>query len=243
VTDDDHEPIPSDDRPRRIPVWVIPLMIGIVAVTAGVFTWRAGQLGSAAAFEDRQAVGQTIKQQQVEVEARLGAIEAAVGYVRYRADYAEAAALDDLADQLSAQGIDALASSLEADASRLRISASELAVAAGVFGRQSFLNQVVTSSDVPVPFEFQEKVRQLETQLTTGIGSPGALDPDEWADRADDTRSRVRALRIAAMLLLTAAVAFTVAQLTARRPTRWAGTAVGSALFLVVSAATVMTVF
>ena len=80
-----------DSRRRVIPVWLVPLLIGVVTVTAGLFTWRAGQLGSSAAFEDRQSVGQTIQQQEQNVEVSLTAVNDAVAYVRYVADYAEAA--------------------------------------------------------------------------------------------------------------------------------------------------------
>lgn len=228
---------------RSLPPWLVPLLIGIVTVTAGVFTWRAGQLGSSAAFEDRQSVGQTIKQQEQQVEVSLGAVNDAVAYVRYVADFAEAAALDDVATELQDQQIDTLASKFSSDADTLRLSASELATASGVFGQQSLISEEVTASDEPLPFDIDEQIALLEAQATTGIDSAGELDPQGWARQADDTRSRVRALRLATLLLLVAVVGYTVAQLAERRPARWAGFFVGSAMFLVVGFATVLTVY
>jgi len=230
--------------PRRvIPVWLVPLLIGIVTVTAGLFTWRAGQLGSSAAFEDRQSVGQTIKREEQRVEVSLGAVNDAVAYVRYVADFAEAGALDDIAGELQAQQQDSFATTFSDDADTLRRSASELAAASGVFGQQTLLSQVITLSDQPQPFDLDDQIARLEAQATTGIASAGDLDPQRWADQADETRSRVRGLRLATLLLLVSVVAYTIAQLAEQRPIRWAGFAVGSTMFCVVSVTTIATVF
>ena len=232
-----------DPRRRIIPVWLVPLLIGVVTVTAGLFTWRAGQLGSSAAFEDRQSVGQTIQQQEQRVEVSLGAVNDAVAYVRYVADFAEAAALDDIATELTEQQQDTFATTFSDDADTLRVSATELAAASGVFGQQTLLAEIVRLSDQPQPFDIDDQIASLEAQATTGIASAGQLDPQRWADQADDTRDRVRALRLATLLLLVAVVAYTVAQLAEHRPTRWAGFAVGSAFFSVVTVTTIATVF
>jgi hypothetical protein len=214
-----------------------------VTVTAGLFTWRAGQLGSAAAFEDRQAVGQTIRQQEQEVEAGVRAVNDAVAYVAYVADYAEAAALDDLADELAGQGADALATNTADDARALRGSASTLAGAAGVFGRQTLLSSIVSSSTSPLPFDLDEQLVRLRAEASTGISSPGDLDPERWAAQADDTRRRARGLRVGTLLLLVAVLALTVAEVALRRATRLTGLAIGLTLFVAVSAVTISTVY
>ena len=56
--------------------------------------------------------------------------------------------------------------------------------------------------DIPIPFDVQTKVAQLEAQAQVGLDAPGVLEPDVWADRANDTRDRVRALRLAALGLV-----------------------------------------
>lgn len=228
---------------RRLPPWFIPLVIGLVTITAGVFTWRAGQLASSAAFDDRQSVGQTITEQEIAVEARLAAVNDAVVYVGYVAEFAEAAALDDLAEELSEQGFDGFAATFADDADQLRDNASRRAQAAGVFGEESLLVQRVASPDVPLDFDVDSQVRRIEAQLTSGVGSPGVVDPDRWAEQADDTRQRVRGLRVATFMLLIAVAALTVAQLSVRRPTRLVGAGAGTLVFLSTVVVTIGTVW
>jgi hypothetical protein len=234
---------PAKERRRLIPVWFLPLLIGLVTITAGLFTWRAGQLGSTAAFEDRQSVGQTITQQRQAVEARIGAINDAVAYVGYAADYAEAGAYDQLAAAVEQAGAPELAAGYADDADRLRQSSSRIAAAAGVFGQQSLLTQLASDSDQPLPFDIEKQVRLLEAEATTGVGSPGVPDPDSWAAEADATRSRVRDLRWATLLLLVAVVGLTIAQLTDRTLTRRVGAAFGLGLYVLVVVSTAVSVY
>lgn len=230
-------------RRRLIPVWFIPLLIGLVTITAGVFTWRAGQLGSTAAFEDRQSVGQTILQQRQAVEARIAAINDAVTYVGYIADFAEADALDATAAAAATQGATDLASGFADDADQLRLSSSRIAVASGVFSQQQLLTQLAASPDEPLPFDLDQQVRILEAEATTGVGSPGVPDPNRWAAQADATRSRVRNLRWATLLLLVAVLTLTIAQLTDRTITRRIGAASGLSLYVIVVLTTALSVF
>ena len=37
-------PAPTEEA-RRLPKWLVPGLIGLVTITAGLLTWRAGQLG------------------------------------------------------------------------------------------------------------------------------------------------------------------------------------------------------
>jgi hypothetical protein len=244
TTTDPEATEPARSEPRRlIPVWGLPLVIGVVTITAGVFTWRAGQLGSTAAFQDRQSVGQTIVQQEQATEVSLAAINDAVAYVRYVADYAEAGAFDALLPTLEAQGAVGTARSFEAQANELRRSASELAVASGLFGQQKVLTQLAVAPDEPLSFDLDDQIDLLEAEVTTGVDSAGIPNPDEWATRADDTRGRVRGLRLATLLLLGAVAALTVAQLTNRTATRRVGAALGSAVYVTVVVTTLVTVF
>jgi hypothetical protein len=240
---DDPNPQHDDNSRRRVPRWGLPLLIGLVTITAGVVTWRAGQLGSSAAFEDRQSVGQTITQQEQRTEAGLATVNDAVGYVDYAAAFAEAAAAEDLADEAAAQGNTEVAETLRSAAARLRRTASGKARAVGVFGSESLLRQVVANSTDPIPFDLEEQLAARQAEASTGITSPGTLDPDGWADRADATRTRVRALRLAAALLLMSAVAFTVAQLATGRGVRRVAVVLGSGIYLLIVGTTLTSVF
>lgn len=228
---------------RLIPVWFLPLLIGLVTITAGVFTWRAGQLGSTAAFEDRQSVGQTILEQRQAVEARIAAINDAVAYVGYRADFAEADALDAAATEVDARGASELGARFTNDADQLRLSSSRIAVASGVFSQQALLTQLAASPNTPLPFDIEQQVRKLEAAATTGVGSPGVPDPDKWAAQADATRKQVRGLRWATLLLLVAVLILTIAQLTDRRITRRIGAASGLSLYVLVVLTTAISVY
>ena len=244
MTEDDPGPDHAVDAPRRyIPIWLLPLLIGVVTIIAGVFTWRAGQLGSTAAYEDRQSVGQTIVQQQQSTEVALAAITDAVAYVRYVAAYAEAGAIDSLLPTLEAQGADTLAQTFATQADEQRAAASDLAEASGLFGEQTLLTQLVASPDDPLPFDLDDQIELLEAQVTTGLTSPGVPNPDDWAEQADATRDRVRSLRLATLLLLVAVVFYTAAQLTDRTLTRRVGAALGSTVFVTVVVTTMATVF
>jgi len=241
--DPDHDNDHDEEQGRRLPPWLLPLVIGLVTISAGVVTWRAGQLGSSAAFEDRQSVGQTIAQQEQRTEAGLATVNDAVGYVDYAASFAEAAAADDLADEAEAQGNTAVAETLRSGADRLRLTASQKAQAVGVFGNESLLQQAVANSTDPIPFDIEEQLAARNAEVSTGITSPGDLDPDGWAERADATRTRVRALRLAAALLLMSAVAFTVAQLATGRRVRQVAVVLGSGIYLLIMGTTLTSVF
>ncbi|MCD9625699.1 hypothetical protein [Rhabdothermincola salaria] len=243
TADDPGQDRPADPPRRYIPIWLLPLLIGVITIIAGIFTWRAGQLGSTAAYEDRQSVGQTIVQQQQATEVALAAITDAVAYVRYVAAYAEADAIDALLPTLRDQGADDLADTFATQADEQRVAASDLAYASGLFGEQTLLTQLVAAPDDPLSFDLDAQIEVLQAEVTTGLASPGVPNPDDWAERADDTRDRVRNLRWATLLLLVAVVFYTAAQLTDRVLTRRVGTALGSTLALTVVVTTVVTVF
>ena len=89
--------------------WAIAFLIGLATVTAASFTWRAAQIGSTAAYDDRQSISETVRAEQGEVERTIAIAAAAREYVRYRADYGVAAALDREAARLAAAGSSRLA--------------------------------------------------------------------------------------------------------------------------------------
>lgn len=241
--DDPHDPVGSSEdgssgdgsEARTLPAWLVPALIGLVTITAGLLTWRAGQLGSSAAYEDRQSVGQTITQQKQVTEAGLRTTAQASGYVSYVADLAQAEALADLAAEASEQGHPDVATALEEQARRVVESADQLAEAKGVLSEQEILRSELSDEGRTVApgFDVQERFEALETEAATGIASPGVLDPDAWASRADGTRAQVLALRHATVFMLMAVAAYTVAELARRRATRLAGFAVGGVIYLV----------
>lgn len=212
----------------------MPLLIGLVTITAGLFSWRAGQLASSAAYEDRQSVGQTIKQEQLNVQAGLQTVNDAVGYVSYRADFAEATALDGVAVELAEQGQSDAAAAASEEADELRESATRRAESVGVFGQQSVLNQSVLAPEEPISFDLDDQLASNQAELATGITAPGVLDPDKWAQMAEETRERVRLLKWDTLLLLLSVLSYTAAELAPNRQVRRSGFVIGSVLYVFV---------
>lgn len=222
---------------------LIILLLGIATITAGVFTWRSGQIASTAAFEDRTSVGQTVDQQEQTVEINLRAIGNVRSYVQYVADYAEAAAIDDRAAELSEVGATNLAQAATDDATATRATASERAAAAGVFGRTSIYADLGSPQTQPRDFDFETQRTVIASEVTGDITSPGRLDPDYWADQADESRVRSRGLRVATLVVMLAVVLLTVAEMADRRVTRHVAAGTGLAIYIVATSVTMATVW
>ena len=218
----------SEDNQKRL----IIFLIGIATITAGVFTWRIGQIGSTAAADDRKSVSQTITQQEQAIEVSLGFVSDINTYVQYAADYEEAAALDQNADALRAQGQDAFADAFSSDADKLRIAASATAAAAGIFGAQSLYADLGDPSPERRPFDPAVQLERLRAEAQSGITGAGELDPDKWAAEADSIRTRMREMRWTVFVIILCLVLLTVAEVTKRVRTRVIAGVLGTGLFV-----------
>ena len=206
---------------------IIALLIGIGTITVGLFTWRAGQIGSAAAFDDRTAVGQQIDVENARIDVAVEATRQARQYDLYISEYAIADELDADAVELRAQGQDQLADVAEAEALARRESATVRASEAGVFGADTLAVDPDSVSTEPVPFDLEQRIEALTVQETTGLDSAGDLEPQQWADDADDIRDRIRNLTYWVGVLLIAVVLLTAAEVTVSRRVRRSGLAIG----------------
>jgi hypothetical protein len=211
---------------------LIIFLIGIATITAGVFTWRVGQIASTAAADDRASVSQTISQQEQEIEVSLAFVSDVNTYVRYAADYEEAKALDEVAADLEAQGFPEFGEANRRDADKLRVAASTQAAAAGIFGQQSLYSDLAD----PVPerrqFDPAVQLERLRAQASTGVTSPGVLDPDAAAGAADDIRNRMREMRWTVFVIILCLVLLTIAEVTKRVSTRIVTGVLGTGLFI-----------
>src|SRR5882724_4985874 len=88
---------------------VIAVLIGLVSVTGAVITWKSSQLGEKAVDRDRQAISETVLQEQsnANVETRVRDEEQA--FAQYKEDLTNADLLDKQADQLDGLGLPAQA--------------------------------------------------------------------------------------------------------------------------------------
>lgn len=225
----------GDDRPSRIPLrgkWVTAFLIGLATVTAASFTWRAAQIGSTAAFDDRQSISETVRVEQDEVERTIAVAAAAREYVRYRADYGVAAALDLEARRLAAAGSSRLAAVSRAEAAALREGATRRAAEAGVFGRATIGGDLLKPNATPRQFDIEARRRALEAEQSTALDSSGKLDPSGFARQADEIRDRVNGLVRFAFVIAFAVLLYTLAEVSTRRRTMTALTLAGSAVYV-----------
>ena len=56
-----------------------------------------------------------------------------------------------------------------------------------------------------------------EAELSTGLDSPGQLDPQVWADESEAIRDRIQGLSVWIFILIFSVLAFTVAQVNSER--------------------------
>lgn len=189
---------PGDRRLVLNRKWTVAFLLGVATVTATGFGWRAAQIGSTAAFDDRQSIGETVRVEQAAVQ-RTVALETAVrAYARYRGDYARAATL---------HGRQAMA---------LRRAAIRRAVSAGTFAASAVSGDLLHPPSAPRRFDLAGRERALIAQQATALDAPAALDPDRWAREADAIRVRINGLTHWAFVALLAVPLFTLAQLATR---------------------------
>jgi hypothetical protein len=212
---------------------IIALLIGVGTITVGLFTWRAGQIGSAAAFDDRTAVGQQVDVENARIDIAVEAARQARQYDLYLSQYAIADELDADAADLRARGEEQLADVAAAEAVARRQAATVRASEAGVFGADTLAADPDAVSAEPAPFDLETRIETLTVEETTGLDSAGDLDPQQWADDADDIRDRIRNLTYWVGVLLIAVVLLTAAEVTLSRRIRRSGLAVGVTLIAI----------
>jgi hypothetical protein len=199
--------------------WAILFLVGVASVTATAFGWRAAQIGSDAAFDDRQAISETVRVEQGTVEDTLAVAAQEREYGRYRADYAVAAALERKGRRI--------------EAASLRRGATRRAAGLGVFGPFSVGDGLLRPRRKPRAFSPAARARALAAEESTALDSPGALDPDRWAAAASAIRVRVNGLTRWALVALLAIPLYTLAEMGRRRRTMYGFGAVGLVVYLV----------
>ena len=197
--------------------WAIAFLIGLASVTAAGLGWRAAQIGSTAAYDDRQSISETIAVEQARVERAATLAADAREYARYRSDYAVAGALDREAARLAAHGASDLAAVSRQEAVALREGSTLRAADAGLFGRSTIGSALLEPTRVPRPFDYRARARALEAESSASLDSPGNLDPENWARAATEIRVRVNGLIKWAFCVLIAVLLYTLAEVSTRR--------------------------
>ncbi len=212
-------------------------------MTAGAFAWRAAQIGSTAAYDDRQSISETVAVQQARIHTAVAVAAQAREYERYRADYAVAAALDREADRLASGGAQRPAAVSRGEAAALREGATRRAAEAGVFGRFTIGTTLLQPTTTPRPFDYKARARALTVERSTGLDAPASLDPAHWAAAAVRIRVRVNDLTRWAFLSVLAVVLYTIAEVVSRPRVAWTALGCGLAMYLAALVGALSTVF
>ena len=223
--------------------WAIAFLIGLASVTAAGLGWRAAQIGSTAAYDDRQSISETIAVEQARVERAATLTADAREYVRYRSDYAVAAALDREAARLAAHGSSELAAVSRREAGALREGSTRRATEVGVFGRSTIGSDLLEPTRLPRPFDYRARARALQVEASASLDSPGNLDPESWARAATDIRVRVNGLIKWAFFVLIAVLLYTLAEVSNRRRTTFVFAGAGLIVYVASVAGGLSTVF
>ncbi len=213
--------------------WVVVLLIGLASVLAAFFGWRAAAIGSTAAYDDRQSISETIKVEQRQIDIAIQVVDDTKEYTRYLAGYGAAAELDNQADALQEAGQGDAAAEARAEADEVRRSATARAADAGVFGPFSITDELLEPSPTPRPFNLDDQATAIAAQEATSFDSAGQLDPQVWADEAEDIRDRIQGLAFWTFMLLLSVLAFTIGQVNSdKRPVFYGFVALGVAALL-----------
>src|SRR3954447_972451 len=165
---------------------VIAVLIGLVSVTGAFMTWRSNQLGEKATDMDRQAVSETVAQEQSKAHIEKEVRDAQLAFVEYKQRLVNAALLDKEADTLDAAGLFGEAADARDEAGSLRAEADNLAALTSLTG-------LVETDDNGIPTALL--VDQYRNELTT-FDQQGAakLSPDRTAEQAVEYRQRSQRL-------------------------------------------------
>jgi hypothetical protein len=185
---------------------VIALLIGALSVTVAILTWRSALLDEEALDNDRQAVAETVLQQQnlVNVDTQLRSEEEA--FANYRAHLVNADQLEAEAEQL--QAIDPTgATNLLDEAASLREVADHLA------GLTFSFDYVLENPDTgELTFDADRRRDDLEQQNEAAVRA----NPEEAADTAVALRDRSQRLVGWIVLLAAMIVVLTLAQISSK---------------------------
>ena len=185
---------------------IIAVLIGLVSVTGAVITWKSSQLGEKAVDRDRQAVAETVLQEQsnANVETRLRDEQQA--FAQYKEDLTNAQLLDTQADQLGTSGLAVEAAQARDEAGALREVANDLA-------SLTFSTQYVKIDDTTgLPTDFL--LDQRRADLRRNDDQAAKVNPDQTVVQAVDFRRRSQRLEGWTIPLVLAVVLLTVATIT-----------------------------
>lgn len=196
-------------RIRRVDVkLVFAVLIGLVSVTGAVITWRSSQLGEKAVDYDRQAIAETVLQEQSNANVETQLRDEAQAFAQYKEQLTDAQLLENEADQLQSAGV-------TADAARARDQAGVEREVANNLASLTFSTAYVVFDDkTGLPKEFL--IDQRRSDLRQNDAQASKVNPDQTAAQAIDFRRRSQRLEGWTIPLVIAVVMLTFATITRR---------------------------
>lgn len=196
-------------RIRRVDVkLVFAVLIGLVSVTGAVITWRSSQLGEKAVDYDRQAIAETVLQEQSNANVETQLRDEAQAFAQYKEQLTDAQLLENEADQLGSAGV-------TADAARARDQAGVEREVANNLASLTFSTAYVVFDDkTGLPKEFL--IDQRRSDLRQNDAQASKVNPDQTAAQAIDFRRRSQRLEGWTIPLVIAVVMLTFATITRR---------------------------
>jgi hypothetical protein len=206
-------------RLRRVDVkLVIAVLIGLVSVTGAVITWRSSQLGAKAVDRDRQAIAETVLQEQSNANVETQLRDEQQAFAQYKEQLTNASLLESEADQLDRAGV-------SADAQRARDEAGTQREVANNLASLTFSTAYVRFDDkTGLPKDFL--IDQRRADLRRNDTQAARVNPNQTVAQAIDFRRRSQRLEGWTIPLVLSVVLLTFATITRRAQLRpWVASA------------------
>ena len=203
---------------------VIAVLIGLVSVTGAVITWQSSQLGEKAVDRDRQAIAETVLQEQSDANVETQLRDAQQAFAQYKEQLTNAQLLDTQADQLAAAGLPVEAAQARDEAGTQREVADSLA---SLTFNVSFV-KVDDTTGLPTDFLIDKR----RADLRKADDAPAKVNPDQTVAQAIDFRRRSQRLEGWTIPLVLAVVLLTLATITRNAKARPWIASVGLVIYL-----------
>lgn len=206
---------------------VIAVLIGLVSVTGAVVAWRAAILGEEATDKDRQAVAETVRQEQDAANDEVSLQDARSRVAAHTAALVSADVLEQQADRFAAAGDDAAARTAADEAVEQRTIAERYIQ--GGTTNLALIDYVEVDSGTG---QRTLDERRLAEDLRALSEAQSQVDPRQTVREANRLRSDSQWFSGWLVPLVVAIAVLTLAQVSGRRPLRVALTAAGTAVWI-----------
>lgn len=206
---------------------VIAVLIGLVSVTGAVVTWRSAQLSEYATDFDRQAVAETVRQEQDAADDEIALHDARVRVAAHTAALVSAEVLEQQVERFTASGEEEAARDAEDEAEEQRVIAGRYLIGGTAF---LDLTDYIVVEEGTGRRTLDE--RQMRLDLRAISEAETLVNPAQTVREANELREESQRLDGWIVPLVSAVVLLTLAQINRRRPIRLALTGVATVVWV-----------